>query len=184
MKRLCTLLLILCSLISITAMGTDFWLETQVTRSGGKSESQVLGIVSGNISGPIGYFVLGQAISDGYRQVYAGPSLKIGHVEIGVGIGRENMPDSTRRATYVLGDVRNVSFVFSYEDGGSGPWHTAKATYKVTDSIGIGVMDQSFFGFGPRVEYDIAKGIQVWSAVVRERHTGNVNGKLAINFSF
>jgi len=208
MKKLCSLIAVLCfaALPAVAAEtvvadakisnGGDagdgggaskigYWVETQVGRSGGKGEAQVVAIASAPLTGRLGLFILAQAISDGYRQAYAGPSLKLGPVEVGVGIGSENMPDSFRRAAYAFGDIGKISFVLAYEDGGSGPWHTTKVTYKVTDKVGVGAMEQSFFGFGPRVEYDLAKGIQLWGAVARERHSdGKVNGKVGLAFTF
>jgi hypothetical protein len=173
------------SLVSLTAAAADISVETQASHyQARKSESQVIAVVSGNVSGPIGYFVLGQAISSGYKQFYGGPSLKLGPIEVGAGIGREDHPGTLRHSEYIVGGLGKVSFAYAFEGGGSGPWHTGRIMYQVTPNFRLGAMDQSYFGAGPRIEYTLTRNVQVWAAIVREHHTHQTNGKAAVVFRF
>ncbi len=178
-------MLMLCSFISIPVIAADFWVEPQVVHANGKNGSQVNGGVSGSLGGSVGYYVFGQTLSDGYRLLYGGPTWKpLSWLEVGVGIGRENTPDSMRRNAYFQADIEKFSAYGTFENGGSGPWHQVVLKYRINDSIGIGIMDQSFLGLGPQVEYSIKKGVKVWGAVLRDHDTGKTNSTLAVNFSF
>ena len=172
--------------ISVIAGETNFWLEGQGIHSrDGKDISQVNGGLSGNISGPVGYFVFGQTISTGYRQIYGGPTLKpFSWLEVGVAGGQETGGTPNRRAAYLWSGNDSVSVIGIFENGGSGPWHKIVVNYRVSNSVGIGIMDQAFLGRGPRMEYSLNKNVTLWGAVLHDKTSNSTNSTFAVNFSF
>ena len=168
------------------AEGLNFWIEGQVYRmQKEKGYTEVLAWIDGKISGPFGYFILAEAASNGYRQIYGGPSLKpASWLEFGVGIGEENVGNRRRRAAYFSADGEQLSLSGYFENGASGSFHKAYLNYKVTESIGIGVMDQTSVGFGPRVTYSITKNAAVWGAVLRDHATHATNFIFAMSARF
>lgn len=187
MKRVTALVLfaVFATIIASTAQAADFWLEGQATRTNSKSGSSVLGSVDGDLNGTFGYYVFGLVSSDGYHEIYGGPKWKpTPWLEVGVGVGQETASTPNRRNAYFLIGNDKVSVYGTFENGGSGPWHKVTATYKATDTVGVGVIDQSFLGFGPRVEYNVTKNVTAWGAILRNRDTKETTSLLAINFSF
>ena len=185
MRQVTALVVLVMLAFASNAGAANFWFEPQVTHSNGKNKLGVNGGINGNFSGPFGYYAFGQVSSNGYRQLYAGPTWKpASWLEVGIGVGKENMPDSTRRNAYFWVGHEGMSVFGTFENGGSGPWHKMVLNYRLNDAVGIGVMDQAFLGFGPRVEYNIKKGVQLWGAVLRDNDTNSTNAKLAVKFSF
>ncbi len=168
------------------ADGPNLWIEGQAYRmQKEKGFMEVLAWIDGKISGPFGYFVLAEAVSDGYRQIYGGPSFKLtSWLEIGVGLGEENVGNRNRRVAYFSAAGEQVSLSGYFESGASGPFHKVFLNYKATDSIRLGLMDQSSAGFGPRVASNITKNSEVWGAVLRDHTTRATNLIFAVNSQF
>lgn len=191
MKRFCSLLLVM--LISLPAMAAEtseekelgFWLEAQTIS---KNPSRLWGQYQRDIVDSFGLFVFVEQDSDGYEQYYLGPKWKpLEWLELGIGIGRETVPDeftATRRAFFFNANWEKVGVSGSFENGGSGAWHKVTATYAFNKRFGAGLMDETALGLGPRVEYNIKKNIQVWGALLRNPTTKEDVSVFAINFSF
>ena len=174
------------SSVTAPAEGLNFWIEGQTYRlQKERGYSEVLAWVNGKISGPAGYFVLAEAASNGYRQIYGGPSLKpTSWLELGVGIGQENVGNRNRRAAYFSADGERLSLSGYFENGASGSFHKVFLTYKATEFIKVGLMDQTSIGFGPKVTYNITKNTAVWGAVLRDHATHATNFIFAVNSQF
>lgn len=177
--------------LPVMAAGTNdkvgLWFEGQVISNG---LSKAIGYYEKNLTNSIGLYVLAEKESNGYYEFYAGPKWKpLEWLEIGVGVGKENVPNSTRRNFFFDANGEKFSAYGTFENGGSGRWHQVKLVYRLTNKIGVGAMDETSLGLGPRVEYHIKKNVHVWGAVLRNREeedkdTRKTISVLAINFSF
>ena len=193
MNKFCrSLILMLLVLVSLPAMAAEtgeeelgFWFEAQTIS---KNPSRLFGQWQRDLVGSFGLFVFVEQDSDGYEQHYLGPTWKPTEwLELGIGVGRETVPDeftATRRAFFFSANWEKVGVSGSFENGGSGAWHKVTATYAVSKRIGVGVMDETGFEPGPRLEYNIKKNVQVWGALLRNQDTKENTSVLAINFSF
>jgi hypothetical protein len=174
--------------------GTGFSFETGII-SGKKVDvpternpSWFTGYYEHSFTPTLGIYALVEKESDGYREFYVGPKWKpLEWLEVGIAAGREitrEMPNSARRNAYVAIDTDKVSAYITYENGGSGPWHKAYALYKVTETVSAGVMNETFFGCGPRVEYAIAKNVTTWGALLRNSDIKATTSLFAVTYSF
>ncbi|MDO8565782.1 MAG: hypothetical protein Q7S04_01170 [Candidatus Moranbacteria bacterium] len=164
---------------------TSFWIEPQVVYNKEKSLSRIDAGLSGNIAESIGYFAFGQALSNGYSQLYGGPNWKpLSWLEVGVGVGAESVKPSLRRSAYFLATEGKVSALGIYENGGSGRFRKLVATYQITESLKLGVMSETYLGFGPRVEYAVTKSISLWGAVLRDHESQTTNAVFATTINF
>ncbi|GEM_PF-2183319 len=172
--------------LPFSSSAADFWLEGQATQSNaGKGVSQVNAGISGNIAHNIGYFVFAQAYTDGYKQIYGGPTIKLfPWLELGVGIGRESVDNGFRRAVYF--SITNSPFSASgvFETGAPGHWHKVVAIYSVTEKVGLGLMRQRYLGFGPRAEYALGKSDTLWVGVLRDSETDTKNLAVGLIHNF
>ncbi len=185
MKRLNVLITLLAFVAASTAQAADFWLEPQIVRGGGQYSSQIDGGVSGTISGQIGYYCFAQALSVGYRQAYCGPNWKpASWLEVGVGVGQENATTPNRRNAYFSIDREKYTLFGTFENGGSGPWHKVMVTYKFTETVGAGLIDQSFFGLGPVVTYRVKKDVTLVGAAAYDLDTNTKSSKISVIFNF
>jgi len=162
--------------------GLGFWVETRVARGG----SEAVVYFDRYVTDTVGFYAQVVKDSAGYASVYAGPKFKIAEgVEMGIGIGRErNRGEASTmvRNAWVFIDQEAWSLYATVEKGNAGKWHKAIALYKLTDSVNVGLMNESFLGTGPRVEYKVAKDFQVWGAVLRSH--GKATPMVAANFTF
>lgn len=194
MNKLCTLILTLFCLTSLSAMAADeedhgagFWVEFGTASH--EHVSWFTGYWDHNFTDSLGVYALVEKESDGYHEFYVGPKVKLTEwLEIGIATGREvirnEMPNSGRRNAFVSVDTEKVSAYATYENGGSGPWHKMYVLYKATETTSIGMMNETFIGRGPRLEYNITKNVQVWGALLRDHTTKETTSLLAVNFSF
>ena len=94
------------------------------------------------------------------------------------------MPNSIRRNAYFLINYEKLYIFGTFENGGSGYWHRIDLIYRLTDKFGVGVMDETGFGLGPRLEYTIKKDVMLWGALLHNQNTGKIVSTLAFNFTF
>lgn len=163
--------------------GLGFWVETRVAKGG----SEAVVYFDKYITESVGFYAQVVKDSAGYASAYAGPKFKIAEgVEVGVGIGRETLerhaPSTVVKNAWVFIDQESWSLYATIEKGEAGKWHKVIALYKLSDSVNIGAMNESFLGSGPRIEYKVAKDFQVWGAVLRSH--GKTTPMIAANFTF
>lgn len=160
-----------------------FWFEYQTASNG---LQRIIGWYEHEIVGPFGFYVLAGAESGDYREAYAGPTWRpFPELQVGVGVGMENQPSSTRYNAFFDLNLKKIAIFGTFETGGSGPWHKVTAIYKITDTVGAGLMDETGFGIGPRAQYNIWKNVQLWGAVFHNyTDTEKTTMMLAVNFSF
>lgn len=185
--RLNTFLLALALIASPPALadGPNLWVEASVQHpEDGKDFAETMAWIDGKIAGPVGWFVFTYAASDGYREIYGGPTLRpVPWLELGIGMGRENEGNHRRRSAHFSMDGKIGSFSGYYEDGASGPSHKVYLNYWVTKSLGLGLMDDHS-GRGPRVVFPLGEKANLWVALLRDRSTGKANAIAAVNYQF
>lgn len=176
MKKFCSLMLLVfafAALPSLAAGGEKeevkpWWVEVQ-TQSDGLTEAALW--YERDITPSIGFFALATTDTSRYVAAYAGPYWKPTEwSQIGVGFGRENQPNSERRALFYSVDTEKFYSFGTFENGGSGPWYRAHAIYRLNDRWSAGAMTERDLGFGPRIEFSPTKDSIIWAALVR----GNV----------
>ncbi|MDO8958564.1 MAG: hypothetical protein Q7U85_02400 [Rhodocyclaceae bacterium] len=167
------------------ADGPNLWVEAQAHRpQNGKGVTEALAWIDGNIHGPVGYFVFVYLASDGYREVYGGPTIRpLPWLELGVGMGRENEGNRRRRSAHFSADGEIGSVSGYYEDGASGPSHKLFLNYWLTKSVGIGLMDDTS-GRGPRVVLPLGEKVNLWGALLRDKSDGTTKAVAAVNYQF
>ena len=166
-----------------------FWFEAQIASRGA---TRFIGQYERNLFGPLGIYILAEQETSGYREAYTGPTIKpFEWLQLGVGIGLEHIQElddaeslnSTRYNAFFSIEYEKIALYGSFENGDGGPWHELEAIYNFSDTVGAGVMDEAFRGFGPRLELNFDK-VQLWGAILHDRDAEQNNAVLAINFSF
>jgi len=194
-RSLMLLLMMWCLFLPVPAPAAEeannelgFWFETRAVSNG---SSSVVGWYERPITKKLGFYVLGEVESSGYRQMYAGPTLQLlPWLQIGAGIGAEHSPDEmaasniTRTNVFVDVDIKKFYSFVTFENGGTGSWHRVHALYRATDKISFGAMDETDLGFGPRIEYALKKSVTAWSALLYDRSEQKSHMVFAINCSF
>ncbi len=170
---------------SALAEGPNLWVETSVQRPQmGSSVTEVLAWVDGRIADPVGWFVFAFHDSDGYREIYGGPTIRpLPWLELGIGVGRENEGNRNRRSAHFSADGEIGSFSGYFENGASGPSHKLYLNYWLTKSIGLGLMEDSS-GRGPRVVVPIGEKANLWGALLRDKSDGTTRAVAALNYQF
>lgn len=161
-----------------------FWVEPQLILNEEKNLKRIDGGLAGNTTDKLGYFAFAQALSNGYAQAYAGPTLKFSCFEAGIGIGREDGQREWRRAATLSANCGNVSALAIVENGGTGHFHKYVLSYAVTDQLKVGFQEEKFLGRGPRIDYSIGKNAALWAAVLRDRNSKTTNTVLAVTLNF
>ncbi len=182
-----TFLLALALTASPVAMadGPNIWVEAQMHRPRReKSVNEALAWIDGRIAGPIGWFVFTYQDSDGYREIYGGPTLRpLPWLELGIGMGRENEGERHRRSWHFSADGEIGSLSGYFENGASGPSHKLYLNFWLTKSIGLGLMEDSF-GRGPRVVLPLGEKANLWGALLRDKSDGTSKAVVAVNYQF
>ncbi|MDP3957461.1 MAG: hypothetical protein Q8Q10_03105 [bacterium] len=167
------------------AAETNFWVEPQVIYNKEKSITRLNGGLSGDITDTVGYYAFGLTQSDGYRQLYGGPTWKpLSWFEVGVGMGLESVKPALRRNAYFLATGEKVSLFGTFENGGSGPFRKVVLNYQVSEQVGVGIMEETFLGRGPRVEYTLKKDAALWGALLRDRDSDTTNIVFGVTFNW
>jgi hypothetical protein len=127
-----------------------------------------------NLFGKVGMFAWGQA-SPTYRQTYAGASYQFtSWLQAGVGGGIEQADSMARLGSFLYMSKGTNSFSCLYENGGSGPWHSAVYNHRIAKGrFGVGIFNQTRMGTGPRAEVNFGP-IKVWTAPLWENGGHNV----------
>ncbi|HCR52496.1 TPA: hypothetical protein DIV48_02490 [Candidatus Kaiserbacteria bacterium] len=167
------------------------WVEA---REASRGPSEVIGWYERELSPSVGWFASAVALSDRYRNIYAGPYWKpTDWLQLGVGVGRENQPPSSMRSAFFSVETDRFHSFGVFESGGSGRWYRVHAVYDIGDRFSIGGMTERDIGIGPRVEYALTKNVSIWAAALRgsvprldeEEGTEKKSTVLfAVNFSF
>lgn len=167
------------------ADGPNLWVETSVQRpQQGKGVTEVVAWVDGRITGPVGWFVFAYQDSDGYREIYGGPTIRpLPWLELGIGMGRENEGNRHRRSAHFSADGEIGSFSGYFENGASGPSHKLYLNYWLTKSLGLGLMEDSS-GRGPRVVLPLGEKANLWGALLRDKSDGTTKAVAAVNYQF
>ena len=167
------------------ADGPNLWVEAGVQRpQTGKTVTDVLAWADGKIGGPFGYFVFAYQDSDGYREIYGGPTIRpLPWLELGIGVGRENEGNCRRRSAHFSADGEIGSISGYFENGASGPSHKLYLNYWLTKSLGLGLMDDSS-SRGPRVVLPLGEKANVWGALLRDKSDGTTKAVAAVNYQF
>lgn len=185
--RIKTLVLALTLLAPPLALadGLNLWVEAAVQRPReGKDINEALAWIDGPIGGPFGWFVFAYQDSDGYREVYGGPTIRpLPWLEFGIGIGRENEGNRHRRSAHFSADGEIGSVSGYFENDPSGPSHKLYLNYWLRNSLGIGRMEDHS-GRGPRVVYRVGEKANIWGALLRDKSDGTTKAVAAVNYQF
>lgn len=184
--RAIILVLSSCFVFSKALAAPDLWIEAQIVHQDGfGNASQINGGAQGSVNDTFGYYVFGQTSSQGYRQIYAGPTIKpVPWLQIGAGLGKENVGDHHRHDAFFWAGNEKISVFGTFEDGASGPWHKVMLNYRMTSSFGIGFMDQKYLGRGIQLEYAPLRNIVVWGAILRDVNRDATNSTIAVTYRF
>jgi len=167
------------------ADGPNLWVEAGVQHpQEGKAVNEVLAWVDGPIGGPVGWFLFAYEDSDGYREIYGGPTIRpLPWLELGIGMGRENEGNRHRRSAHFSADGEIGSFSGYFENGASGPSHKLYLNCWLTKSIGLGLIEDSS-GRGPRVVVPLGEKANLWGALLRDKSDGTTRAVAAVNYQF
>lgn len=169
-----SLILMLFAFVSLPLLAAEteeakkpWWTEVQAQSDG---TAKAILWYEKELTPSVGFFALATTDTTRYAAMYAGPYWKPTEwLQLGVGIGRENQPNSMRRAAFYSIDTDKFYSFGTVENGGSGPWYRAHAIYRLNERWNVGVMMERDVGFGPRVEHYINKKNDtiVWVAAPR-----------------
>ncbi|KKW39998.1 MAG: hypothetical protein UY89_C0008G0001 [Parcubacteria group bacterium GW2011_GWA1_54_9] len=175
MNKRSLILMLLCLSVSLPTLAAEteeakkpWWTEVKA-QSDGTAEAVLW--YEKDLTPSVGFFALAATDTDRYGAAYAGPYWRPTEwLQLGVGLGRENQPNTVRRAVFYSVDTEKFYSFGVVENGGSGHWYRAHAIYRVNERWSAGVMAERDIGFGPRVEFNPTKDTIVWIATLR----GNV----------
>ncbi len=148
-----------------------------IVRSEGANTPQIDVYVAGPIKGKIGWSAF-TLTTDGFAEAYAGPTFSpTNWLSVSASLGLENN-DQPIRQGYTLWAGKGGSFFFSIqEDGGSGRWQKNLLSVRTTSWLSLGVLHQSYVGFGPYVQTQIGK-LSLWGSYAPKDHRGIVASKI------
>lgn len=102
-------------------------------------------------------------VSPGYSEAYVGPTWSpTAHFSFGIAGGIETADSPWRAMAYSTASYKNLHFLGVAEDGGSGLWYKAVASYAV-GPVSAGAMVQRFDGLGPRIAVS-RWNLELWTA--------------------
>jgi len=147
------------------AAGPSFWTNPHVI-CGQNCVERLEGGFSLSLNEKVGLYGFAQNISgrgmQPFQQAYAGPSLRSGGFEAGVGIGADNASNVIKNG-WVAYNTDATSLFATAERGGL-PYNKLTATHRLGD-FHLGTMYDTPFGWGARVEYDANKTIRPWVGI-------------------
>jgi len=116
--------------------------------------------------------------SEGYGGLTYMPTKKL---QLGAGIGIEDADDPLRLSSMIWVGDKKWYFLSLFEDGGSGKWHQINALYRLNKYIHLGMMEEKFTGFGPRLEL-IAPNLPITLWFTLLRMSKNQNFYITLKF--
>lgn len=174
------MLTILC-LIGVTSAATTLISENYVSKSGVAPILKV--VVNEKLSDRFSFFAVGSA-SSGYGEVRAGPVwVPNTNFSFGISAGVEVTNHPWILAGTVTGRLGRLSAFGVLERGGEyGFWREERLTVDLGEGIGVGIIDQTGAGIGPRIVYD-QKHFGFWVAPMYEMSDHRVGGLITITVS-
>lgn len=167
MKKL--VLLLFCGLASL-AFSQNF-LEDQMDLSK-KIDHQISISVGGQFNKKIGWWAW-SLTNQNYSSAYVGPSLFITNwLQVGSAYGIETATRSCGRyGSFIMISKGQFSLAGFYETGVSGYWHRQIISYKLTNAVSVGVMDErsNIRYTGLRTEITIKK-IRIWNFFAEDKN--------------
>ncbi len=148
--------------------------------------------LEGLLTDTLGYYARYYQESSGFKETYVGPrfiifSSDLLWLEAGVAIGREDDGEGlsgVRRNAYYFAENDKFYLSGDYEDGVTGQWHQNIFIYRATEKIGIGAMEESWYGFGPRLEFTVNDHITISGARLYEDELREKTWLVNITFAF
>lgn len=103
----------------------------------------------------------GESYAEGYGGFAYSPK---SWLQIGMGLGLETADTPWRVAASLWAGKGPLSFLWIYENGGSGPWYKATATFTAKEWLTLGLMARRFIGIGPLLQLSLPKTpISIWT---------------------
>lgn len=116
-----------------------------------------------SISSNMGAFSYASVSKDG-GQFLAGPTLRVGNLKLGVGLGiqtGQNGLRNTEFGCYRLSEKTSATLIF--RGGGNGPWHKAILSQQITPDLSIAGLHKESSGYGAQIRYKMVQ-IELCSA--------------------
>ncbi|MDI6734542.1 MAG: hypothetical protein QMD50_03615 [Patescibacteria group bacterium] len=146
------------------------YVENQLTFVGSEVTSNIDLYLSGSIVGKLGWSawsLSGQYWSEAYVGSTFSPTP---WSQLGVFYGVESANPAGRYATSLWFGIDEVSFLYIYEDGGSGSWYRAVGNFNLLNEFGLGFVGQRCLGNGPRVQINAGKFVG-WATTLQKNGT-------------
>lgn len=90
--------------------------------------------------------------SEAYNEAYAGLAyMPFSWLQVAGGMGIESDKSPWRIGAYIWAGKGPWNLLFAYEDGGSGYWYKALATYDLREWLTVGLHSKRFMGTGPYI---------------------------------
>lgn len=90
------------------------------------------------------------------------------NLQLGAGIGIEEADDPLRFSSMIWFGKNNWYLLSLLENGGSGEWHQINALYRLNKYIDIGLMEEKFTGFGPKLELIVPNlPVKLWFSLLK-----------------
>ena len=99
----------------------------------------------------------------------------INNLQLGAGIGIEDANKHPLRLSSMIWLSDKKWYILSlFEDGGSGKWHQINAIYRFNKYIHLGMMEEKFTGFGPRLKLMVPNfPVSIWFSSLMENKSQN-----------
>ncbi len=121
--------------------------------------------LEGKLSPKVGWWGWGLATPT-WGEAYAGPLVNpTGWSSVGVAVGRES--GGMRYGAFAWVGKGRYSSYFCAEDGHTGYWDVWMTDVKVRKNLTVGLHQQTFLGWGPRVAYTRG-AVTVWTSWLME----------------
>lgn len=164
---------------TVEAQQVSGFVEEQNVVTGTDVTPQMDAYVHGPLKGRFGWSLYTQT-SRPWGQTYAGLTFAPAKwVELSGSAGLERDDSPFRYAGSVWLGMGRWSLLSIGEDGGSGHWHKNLGVFQATKTVGVGVLNQAFFGTGPYAEVKIRK-VTLWGAYA----VADKQGLIAAKFNF
>ncbi len=160
------------------------FVEAQNFARDGKVRQVLNAYVHGAGSGKLGWSGF-SSTSGTYALAYAGPTYAPAKwCELSLSLGVETDPNPLRGAVGLYLGKGSDRLLYTYENGGTGPWEKLIAVHGVSDRFGFGIFSQSFRGTGPYAEVKLGKEkkILLYGAYLMRGEGDQVLGAVRMKF--